>query len=391
MNTSSKLLAVILLGAVMLISGCISGLDAESLAKANPIVQDFLRDHPGAEILVTHFTENQSGMMLGEIREECANPYIEAKDFYRVRFTDDETSFYAAVWIDWDARKVECAFKKGEGSDVIENCTSHAVAKCYGQHVYWFDSCGYKEEKKEQCEQGCEEGACVGEQTQCRSHHEYRCYGDHVYWYDSCGSKEEEKQECEHGCQDGACIVEENRCEAEGGYCQSPADSSACREGYGFDHEIECPDNGTCCMPAPVEESACEDTDRGLNIYERGIAYEEGGAQYGDTCYTVKSLKEFYCEESKVSYKKVDCPAGFKCVTGECRVSGGGFCGTSTKGECGSDSGCVAGGCSGQVCQSSQENQTATTCEWMDCYDSSQYGLECTCNYNECMWTSSGA
>lgn len=259
---------------VLFISGCISGLDAESLAKASPIVQDFLEDHPNAEILATYFTENQSEMMLAEIREECANPLLEAVESYRVRFTDKDTGFNAVVWIDWEERRVICAFKKGEGSDVIENCTSHAEAKCYGQHVYWFDSCGYKEEKKEYCEYGCENETCKPAEG-CKSHAEYKCYGEHVYWFDSCGHKQEKKEYCQYGCE------------------------------LGF------------CKNKTIEE--CYDSDGGKDYHVKGyVVYDED--KKWDTCENDKIINEVYCcdglEASVICTTTYECP--YKCENGVC-------------------------------------------------------------------------
>jgi eight-cysteine-cluster-containing protein len=62
------------------------------------------------------------------------------------------------------------------------------------------------------------------------------------------------------------------------------------------------------------------------------------------------------------------------------------FCGTSTNGSCVSDSDCVKGGCSGQVCQSKNEEPTVTTCEYKDCYNAQSYGLNCKCVDKKCQW-----
>lgn len=62
------------------------------------------------------------------------------------------------------------------------------------------------------------------------------------------------------------------------------------------------------------------------------------------------------------------------------------FCGVSTYGECTSDSQCRKGGCSSQVCQSVNEEQVFTTCEYQQCYDASKYKLRCRCFDNRCQW-----
>jgi len=63
------------------------------------------------------------------------------------------------------------------------------------------------------------------------------------------------------------------------------------------------------------------------------------------------------------------------------------FCGSSTYGNCVSDSDCMGGGCSGQVCQSKNEEGVITTCEYRDCYAAKDYGLECKCADNKCQWS----
>ena len=62
------------------------------------------------------------------------------------------------------------------------------------------------------------------------------------------------------------------------------------------------------------------------------------------------------------------------------------FCGTSTYGSCTIDSDCIAGGCSGQVCQSKNEEPIVTTCEYKDCYNAQSYGLDCKCVDKKCQW-----
>ena len=63
------------------------------------------------------------------------------------------------------------------------------------------------------------------------------------------------------------------------------------------------------------------------------------------------------------------------------------FCGNSTYGSCVADLDCITGGCSGQTCQSRDEEPIITTCEWLDCYDETVYGFECRCVDQKCQWT----
>jgi len=75
------------------------------------------------------------------------------------------------------------------------------------------------------------------------------------------------------------------------------------------------------------------------------------------------------------------CWDGTKCVQNLVE-----FCGTSTNGQCAVDSDCIEGGCSGQVCQSKNEEPVITTCEYRDCYNAENYGKVCGCIDNKCQW-----
>ncbi len=63
-----------------------------------------------------------------------------------------------------------------------------------------------------------------------------------------------------------------------------------------------------------------------------------------------------------------------------------GFCGTSTNGSCSSDSDCITGGCSGEICQSAAEEPVYSTCVLKDCYNANAYGMACKCVDGRCAW-----
>src|SRR3989344_3879864 len=57
----------------------------------------------------------------------------------------------------------------------------------------------------------------------------------------------------------------------------------------------------------------------------------------------------------------------------------------STGTECGIDTDCITGGCSGTVCQSKNAKPIFTTCEWMPeyaCYKQ----IDCGCVNGKCDW-----
>jgi len=80
-----------------------------------------------------------------------------------------------------------------------------------------------------------------------------------------------------------------------------------------------------------------------------------------------------------------------KCINNQCtavpkEVLQEGFCGTSTLASCQTSDDCVKGGCSGQVCQSKNEEPVITTCDIRDCYNGAAYNLKCQCFENKCQW-----
>jgi len=362
----SPLILLAALAAVMLASGC-TGLDPAALAKSNSMIQQFLDDHPNAQIKVTHFTAEQAKNMIDQIRSDCDNPYLDEKEFYRVNITDTDTNFFAVVWIDWANRSIECVYKIGTEGKTIEKptegeCESHASYKCDSGNLYWFDSCGNKQEKKEYCQYGCSGQSCLGN---CSSHAAYRCYGDHVYWFDSCGNKQDKKEYCDYGCENGFCKARpaEKTCEEAGGYCIWPA-------------------------TATTTESGGASTATGMLIIT-AVATSTTTEQVVYQCEDGYAVGSYFCKEG-----------GICCVPKEATD----FCGSSTQGPCSSDSDCITGGCSGQVCQSVQEEPVISTCDYRDCYNAEKYGKACRCvnptaqvtggmtesESGKCMWTSSG-
>ncbi len=235
---------------VIFLSGCLEGLTPEALAYANPLVEQFMEQYPNAQIQITHFTALQSIRLVENISIDCGKN-VTPKDFYRITIDDPDSGLNVIAWIDWENKRLECAVKYGMGEEKtiskpetpIQTCTSHAEAKCYGDHVYWFDSCGHKQEKKEYCQQGCELGFCKEKShcereggycisktdvagckedyvlkeeidclegkvcclPKCESHAELKCYEGHVFWYNSCGHRQEKKEYCYHGCFEGKC------------------------------------------------------------------------------------------------------------------------------------------------------------------------------------------
>ncbi|MBD3355069.1 hypothetical protein GF361_03730, partial [Candidatus Woesearchaeota archaeon] len=79
-----------------------------------------------------------------------------------------------------------------EGHSSCTSCGYHTDYKCYGGDVYWYDECDNREDKKEDCPNGCSGNVCIA----CSPHDRYQCYAGDVWWYDSCNAREDKKEEC---------------------------------------------------------------------------------------------------------------------------------------------------------------------------------------------------
>ncbi len=159
--------AVIIIMSIFIVSGCVN-VNPESLAFASPLVKQFMDEYPNAKITATHFTKEQSARILENITAECGNPYINAREYYRITIDDPDSGMRVVAWIDWENREIECAVKYGKENEKTiskpgegeKECASRYEARCHNGHVYWYDSCGNKESKKEYCHYGCENGEC---------------------------------------------------------------------------------------------------------------------------------------------------------------------------------------------------------------------------------------
>jgi len=95
-----------------------------------------------------------------------------------------------------EEKKEEC-YKScsGWGSNYCKDGDVYHSRTCYntgcsGNSCY---SNSYTSESKvADCSQGCSGGSCLS----CTSQDHYSCYDNDVYWYDSCGNRENRKQDC---------------------------------------------------------------------------------------------------------------------------------------------------------------------------------------------------
>jgi len=93
-----------------------------------------------------------------------------------------------------------------------DDCVSHSWRRCWSGNVYWYDSCGNREDVADYCAitEKCNNDACVVQSTEenCQSRSYLKCWSGNVYWYDSCGRREKIYQQCPWGqdCHNGECV-----------------------------------------------------------------------------------------------------------------------------------------------------------------------------------------
>lgn len=128
--------------------------------------------------------------------------------------------------------------------------------------------------------------------------------------------------------------------------------------------ERYCNTVGDCACGSHVKTGAC---------FYGNRAYVDTSKQCPDFCTGIAGNLRLGCVDNK-------------CVISPAGTPRQGFCGRSTLGACESSDDCVAGGCSGQVCQSENEEPVITTCEYRDCYNADAYKLSCKCVGGKCSW-----
>ncbi len=105
------------------------------------------------------------------------------------------------------------------GSEICQIANTEASFSCYDEDVYWYDSCGVREDKKEECNScDCSGNACV-----VNTQNTAQCYDDDVYWYDCHQSLALIKEDCgANGCYEGNCLTVPSFACADG-VCNDPA------------------------------------------------------------------------------------------------------------------------------------------------------------------------
>jgi len=122
-----------------------------------------------------------------------------------------------------------------EEEEEEEDCDSHYAQLCYDGDVYWYDSCGNREDREDACasDEYCDQvstldAECVEEEEDCTERAASTCVGDDVYWQDSCGQTGDLKDSCEDACLESGgeatCVTASFRCWDEDHDCYSSSE-----------------------------------------------------------------------------------------------------------------------------------------------------------------------
>ena len=154
----------------------------------------------------------------------------------------------------------ECLGSKG--------CEDAAVKVCVEDEVYSLDPCTGQKTLEEACAAPkiCLDGEC----TECKSHASKKCSGGDVYWYDSCGQKEDKYKDCgSQSCSSGACKSVSSSCHCDC-YCTC---SGACNFSSKCDADYSCAAGGCEGSCKAYCKKECPSSGCGSYVSDSGFCY----------------------------------------------------------------------------------------------------------------------
>jgi len=206
----------------------------------------------------------------------------------------------------------------------VLSCTSNHHKGCYSGDVYWYNSCGAREGKVQECgtsgysgnsycyggnvyrnyitrscsgssctsstgslkTQNCSSGCSGGSCVSCTSNHHKGCYASDVYWYNSCGSRQGKAQECGTSGYSG------------GNYCYN---GNVYRD----------------YITRGCSGSSCTSSTSRTNIQNCGSGYSCSGG----SCVRVTCSSGYYLYQTPFGPTCMQCPSN-RCSLGSCQYSG---------------------------------------------------------------------
>ena len=137
-----------------------------------------------------------------------------------------------------------------------QQCIDHSTKSCEGNSVYWFDSCGNKQEEYERCEsdESCENSKCVRfcEEGFIGSK---LCSGLDIvqqYQLSDCSTEIRTIETCQHGCENSQC--KDPKCPT----CSEPTSWSQCEDKKMFRTNYKCDSSTGYECRSFTEEQSCE-------------------------------------------------------------------------------------------------------------------------------------
>jgi uncharacterized repeat protein (TIGR01451 family) len=261
-------------------------------------------------------------------------------------------------------------------TNVISKCTDHASKKCAGNTVYWYDSCGNKQELVQTCSQNqtCSNGACIDQPIACSTDAQCGtnaftgspfCQGNNVYQnyitykcnsagtpasYCSNSTVSQLKASCtaNQTCSNGSCINQtiacstNSQCGTNGVIgspfcgqngdvyqtyrtytCNNPGTpQSTCSQADNNQLKTNCTANQTCSNGSCTNQTiACSTSSQcGTNAFT-GSPFCQGNSIYQNyltyTCNNAGTPTS-YCSNSTAAQKKNDCTGNQICNNGSC-------------------------------------------------------------------------
>lgn len=106
------IIPVLIIGLIF-ISGCSQSVDVSFLAKEIPQVNDYLKEHPDAEVEVLLWTNDYVKENIDKIPEECLDS-INTSEHY-IRATYEENGEQYVSFIEFESREVVCVVNEEYG------------------------------------------------------------------------------------------------------------------------------------------------------------------------------------------------------------------------------------------------------------------------------------
>ncbi|GEM_PF-5632743 len=287
-------LAVLLFGASLLLEK-----KQEDIAKTDPKVKKFLEEAPNAFITVANFEKTGFEEISEKIKKDCNNQNVQAKNYSKVKFFDENSGREMLVWIDWENKAIECMTGPQtiqgweDNSQNLEGTSSECQAgwKCKGakQKAFQNSDCSWKNETN--CGSGCSNGECLQDSCNgivCSS----RCDGNNLKFNGKCvdGNCIFDTNNCAKGCANAAC--EQAPCKTDcNDYCANSIHyyNGQCTDGNCVFLTTQCfyGCEGTLCKRDPCAGISCSADQKCVNgsCTEKGC-YERHGSicASGQTC-----------------------------------------------------------------------------------------------------------